>query len=82
MDCEQLKFDLAAETLAGRNQPVSPALASHLATCEHCRREHGELHDVVRLLSGVAPHEWDEVPVPDPERAIARLRRDTGPRPL
>ncbi|MFC9916205.1 hypothetical protein, partial [Streptomyces sp. NPDC127197] len=29
----------------------------------------------------VAPHEWDGVPAPDPERAIARLRAGTAPQP-
>ncbi|GGX32211.1 hypothetical protein GCM10010383_73130 [Streptomyces lomondensis] len=78
MDCEQLKFDLAAETLAGRNGPDSPVPASHVETCERCRRERAQLHEVVRLLSGVPPHEWDGVPEPDPERALARLRADSG----
>jgi hypothetical protein len=33
MDCEQGKFDLAAETLTGRNEPRDAALASHLRGC-------------------------------------------------
>ncbi|MEV6179420.1 hypothetical protein [Streptomyces sp. NPDC052015] len=81
MDCEQLKFDLAADALAGRDEPGSPALASHLETCPPCRGEQEELREVVRLLSGMAPHEWDGVPAPDPERAIARLRAGTAPQP-
>jgi hypothetical protein len=74
MDCEQLRWDLAAETLAGRDAPVDLMSAAHRRACELCRQEQAELREVVRLLSGVAPHEWDGVPAPDAERAIARLR--------
>ncbi|MFF3248719.1 hypothetical protein ACFYWY_34425 [Streptomyces sp. NPDC002870] len=79
MDCEQLKFDLAAETLAGRDEPEDPTLASHLRGCPTCREEHTEVREVVHLLSGVEPHEWDGVPVPDPGPAIVRARGASPP---
>lgn len=79
MDCEQLKFDLAAETLTGRDEPEDPTLASHLRGCPMCREENAELREVVHLLSGVEAFEWDGVPVPDPGPAIARARRASPP---
>ncbi|WP_151477857.1 hypothetical protein [Streptomyces albicerus] len=36
------------------------------------------LRDVALLLAGVAPHEWDGIPVPDPGAAVARARGATA----
>jgi hypothetical protein len=74
MDCEQKKFDLAAEALTGRDEPRDAALTAHLRGCSTCQEEQAELRDVIDLLAGVAPHEWDGVPVLDPGPAIARAR--------
>jgi hypothetical protein len=79
MDCEQLKFDLAAETLTGRDELDDPALTSHLRGCRTCLEEYAELREVVHLLSGVEPHEWDGVPVPDPGTAVVRARAASPP---
>ncbi|MCL7429394.1 hypothetical protein [Streptomyces sp. YS415] len=77
MNCEQVKSDLAAEMLAGRDEPRDAAHAAHLRGCPSCRRERAELRRVLRLLSGVSPHDWlGTPPAPDPERAIAALRGD------
>ncbi|MFD9053511.1 anti-sigma factor [Streptomyces zaomyceticus] len=74
MDCEQLKFDLAAEALAGRNQPGEEEFAPHLVQCEGCRREYHELLDAARLLRSIDPNELAPKPVADPERVITALR--------
>ncbi|MCX4993628.1 anti-sigma factor [Streptomyces sp. NBC_00568] len=73
MDCEQLKYDLAAAAMAGREESAD-ALASHLEACPECREEQDELRALVRLLAEVEPFELDGIPTPDPARAIEAAR--------
>ncbi|GAA2274602.1 hypothetical protein GCM10010145_51780 [Streptomyces ruber] len=57
MDCEQVRFDLAAEALTGRSEPEEEARAAHLARCPPCRLEHRELRAAVRLLADTVRYE-------------------------
>lgn len=52
MDCEQLKFDIAAGILSGQG-PAEPALTSHLEVCAGCRKEEAELRRTVELMSSL-----------------------------
>ncbi|GAB2618377.1 hypothetical protein GCM10027168_58380 [Streptomyces capparidis] len=77
MDCERARVELAARELGGGD--FEDAVAEHLETCPDCRAEGEADAAAAAMLSAVEAFELDGVPVPDPERAIARLRRTERP---
>ncbi|MFJ7078524.1 hypothetical protein [Streptomyces sp. NPDC098781] len=70
---------LAARALGNRDQggydEDDALIAAHLSWCVSCQAEQEEFARIAGLLSEVALHELDGIPVPDPEPVIAALRR-------
>ncbi len=72
MDCDQVQIALASQVLS--REDSDDAVTEHLQDCAACREERRIYADIAQLLSQVAVHEVDAIPVPDPERAIAAVR--------
>ncbi|MER8223546.1 hypothetical protein ABTZ58_23735 [Streptomyces sp. NPDC094143] len=81
MNCEQVGFDLAVEALTGGRETTDAAGDAHLAQCASCRRKREELRGLAGLLASVTPWSQEEMPAPDPQRAISALRGQTAAPP-
>lgn len=76
MSCEQVQPVLAVLALGGPQSEVADdGVAEHLSGCALCRSVQEDFSGTAAVLSRVELYEVVGIPVPDPERAIALVRR-------
>lgn len=80
MSCEQVQPVLAVLALGGPQSEVADdGVAEHLSGCALCRSVQEDFSGTAAVLSRVELYEVVGIPVPDPERAIALVRRRSLP---
>lgn len=74
LECEQVRFALAAKALGGLDEPEDVLVTEHIRRCTACDAELAEFTTTVSLLATLRSDDPDETPDPDPARAFAALR--------
>jgi Putative zinc-finger len=73
--CEQDKAVLAAHALGALDEAEALAVEQHVASCERCQAELGELDEVRTALDGLPPEAWLDGPPEDADLLLQRTLR-------